>query len=342
LARIIRYAAVIVLGLLAASSAQVVAPVKVVRAMIQPVSKIVEGHGIIEPYVQGDALISSTMPLRVEAILIKPGDHVRSGDLLVKLQRDRSADMEVEKARISMEQAKTNLDRSTNLYEHGVIAKVSQEQAQTEYNLAKADYELKQNALEYTLTNSEIRSPIDGYVSSVSGLVGQIADPAQPILRVVNMSEVDAVIGIEIEDAGKIRIGQAAEISIPNLPEGNIFKGWVVRSNMAIDTATQLIHIWVQIDNRKKELKPGLFADGKIYTGTDPSALTVPASAVLKDSGGSYVFSVEDGFARQVHVQTGIETDSLVQVTAGLKAGQEIVYLGNYELEDSMRVEIQK
>jgi membrane fusion protein, multidrug efflux system len=342
LARIIRFLILFIFGLAAISTAQVIAPVKVVPARVQPISEIIEGHGIIEPSAQGDAVISSSSPLRIETILVKPGDRVGKDELLVKLQRDKSADMEVEKARITMEQAKINLDRSQNLFDHGVIAKVSLEQAQTENDLAKADYELKKKALDFALANSEIRSPIEGYVSNVSGVVGQIADPTQPILRVVNINELDVAIGIEIEDAAKVQVGQAAEISIPNLPDGNIFKGRIIRSNMAIDTATQLIHIWIKIDNSRGSLKPGLFADAKIFVKTDSSAITVPKSAVLKDAKGPYVYLIDNGTAHKTYVATNIDTETLIQITSGVKPGQDVVYQGNYELDDSLQVEIQK
>jgi RND family efflux transporter MFP subunit len=342
LARIIRFSILFIVGIFVIGYNQVIAPVKVTPAKVQAISEMVEGHGIIEPFAQGDALISSSSPLRIETILVKPGDRIEKGELLVKLQRDQSADMEVEKARITMEQAKTNLDRSTNLFEHGVIAKVSFEQTQTDYDLTKADYELKEKALEYALANSEIRSPIQGYVSNVSGMVGQIADPTQPILRVVNITEVDAAIGIEIEDAAKVKVGQVVEVSIPNLLDGNIFKGKVIRSNMAIDTATQLIHVWVRIDNDNEKLKPGLFADARVFVRTDSTAITVPKSAVLKNVDGSYVYLIENGTAHKIYVKTGIESESLVQITGGVEPGYAVVYQGNYELEDGMQVEIQK
>jgi membrane fusion protein, multidrug efflux system len=342
LARIISNSIFFLVSLYAFGYAQVIAPVKVSPVSVQPISEIIEGHGIIEPFSQGNAIISSSSPLRIETILVKPGDRVEKDQLLVKLQRDKSADMEVEKARITMEQAKVNLDRSQNLFDHGVIAKVSLEQAQTEYSLTQADYELKNKSFDFALANSEIRSPIQGYIATVSGVVGQIADPAQPILRVVNITEVDAAIGIEMEDAGKVKVDQAAEITIPNLADGNVFRGQVVRSNMAIDTATQLIHIWVRIENNNGILKPGLFADARIFVKTKPDARTVPKSAVLKDADGSYVYLINNGITHKTYIKIGIETDSLVQIISGVELGQDVVVEGNYELEDGMRVEMQK
>jgi RND family efflux transporter MFP subunit len=342
LARIVRIS-LFIMGCMAATSyAQVIAPVKVTPVIVQPISEIIEGHGIVEPFAQGDAMISSSTPLRIESILVRPGEHVEKDQLLVKLQRDKSVDMEVEKSRITMKQAKVNLERAQNLFDHGVIAKVSLEQAQTEYSLTQADFELKNKTLEFELANSEIRSPIQGFVATISGVVGQIADPTQPILRIVDISEVDAAIGIEMDDAALVKVGQTAEISLPNLPDSIVFSGQIIRSNMAIDTATQLIHVWVRIDNPQGILKPGLFADARIYVKREQNAQTVPKSAVLKDANGRFVFLVANGVAHKSYVKTGIETEGEIQIIDGVGSDQNVVYQGNYELEDGMQVEVQK
>lgn len=321
---------------------QVVAPVKVAPAGVQEISEMVEGHGSIQPYPQDDIRISPVSPMRIEAIPVKPGDPVKKGQLVVKLQRDQSIDVAVEKARVSLEQAKINLQRAKNLFENGVIPKVKYEQAQTEYNLAKADYEIQQRSLDYAKQNSEIRSPIDGYVSSVTGVVGQIADPSKEILRIVNIKKMIARIGIEIEDIGNIKPDQMADIIIPNLPDHGNFVGKVVKINKEIDPATQLVHIWIDLSNRDGILQPGMFAEALIQVKSVGSSVVVPRSAILKDKNGFYAFIVDKQTAKKVYVETGIQNDQAVQIRKGIQKGDQVVYLGNYELQDGMQVSIQK
>ena len=223
---------------------QTIAPVKVVAVQMGTIFEIIEAHGIIEPYPKDDVKISAVSPMRIETIFVKPGDPIEKDQLVIKLQRDKSIDVAVEKARVAKEQAKLNFERAQNLFKAGVIDKVKLEQAETAYNLAKDDYEIQQRLLEYAIKNSEIRSPINGVVSSVNGVVGQISDPSQVLVRIVNVQKVIANVGIEIEDIGKIKVGQQAEITIPNLTNGRIFNGKVIKQNEEIDPATQLIHIW--------------------------------------------------------------------------------------------------
>lgn len=340
MARLIYAAVYLVCVFSGKASSQAVAPVKVAAVQNKSISRTLEGNGIIEPYPGGDVKISAVSPMRIEEILVHPGDPVQKGQLLIKLQRDQTNDMEVEKAKINMQQAQLDLDRAKKLYEGGVFPHVKLEQAQTGYDLAKADFELQSRALTYAIKNSEIRSSIDGFISSVNGVVGEIADPSQVLMRVVNIEKMIAHIGIEIEDIGMIREGQPAEIRIPNLPDSTVFAGKVTELNKEIDPSTQLIYIWIFLQNPQGILQPGMFAVSSIVVRTDRNALVVPKQAVLKDKKGSYVYIVKDDIAQQVYVQTGIQTDREAQILKGVETGQSVVYEGNYVLEDGMKVRI--
>lgn len=318
----------------------VIATVQTTQAVYGPIAEVVEGHGIIQPFPDYDAKISALLPLRIDSILVKPGDRVRKGQPVVKLQRDFSPEMAVQKAKINLQQAKVNLDRAKTLFKNGVISRVKLEQAQTEYKLAKADYELQKRSLQYAIENSILRSPIDGVVSSVNGVVGQVADPTQILAHIVNTKHLMASIGIETEDMEKIEVGQPAELLIPNLADRNIVHGHIIKQNKEIDPETQLVHLWIKIDNKEQILQPGMFAVARIFIKKIPKALIIPRSAMLRDSLGYYVFTVEKNTAHKVHITPGIITDHKVQVLEGLKPGALVVFLGNYELEDGMKVKV--
>lgn len=228
--------------------AQTVASVKVLTAGLSTISEIVEGHGVIKPLPSNDVKISSASPLRIENIFVKPGDYVKKGELVVKLQRDHSIDLAVKKSKINLQYAKINYKRAQNLFSKGVIAKIKLETAKTDYELAKSEYNLQMQSFDYAVANSELRSPINGVVSSINGVIGQIADPTTDLVHIVNMNRTIAVIGIEAEDMEKVKTGQKADITIPNVTDGKYFKGEVIRQNREIDPATQLAHIWVKIN----------------------------------------------------------------------------------------------
>jgi len=323
-------------------SAQTVATVKVLKAKLSDISEVVEGHGIIKPLPSNDVKISAASSLRIENILVKPGDFVKKGELIVKLQRDHSIDLAVKKSKINLEYAEISFHRAEKLYKDGVIAKIKLERAKSNYDLAKSEYNLQLQSYDYAVANSELRSPINGVVSSINGVIGQIADPAIDLVHIVNMNQTIAVIGIESEDAEKVKTGQKADITIPNVTDGKYFKGIVIRQNREIDPATQLAHIWVKINKPYVSLQPGMFAEAKIFVRTDKNIIALPRSAVLGDQNGDYVFIVKNKIAQKVYVKTGIKTTDKIEILRGVNKGDIVVYLGNYELENGMRVKINR
>ena len=322
--------------------AQSIAPVKVIKVNYGTISEIVEGHGIIKPLPQNDIRISSVSPIKILNIYVKPGDAIKKGQPVIKLQRDHSIDLAVQKAKINLSQAKIILDRMKKLYKAGVVAKVKLEAAQTNYALANSEYKLQQQSQKYAILNSAITSPINGVVSSINGIIGQVADPTMELVHIVNMKNPIASIGIESEDMNNVKVGQQAEVTIPNITNDKTFIGTVIKQNKEIDPSTQLIHIWIGIKNPSNKLQPGMFAEAKINIKTDRNALVLPRSAVLKDKGGSYIFIIKNNKAKKVYVKKGIENADYVEIIRGLTKGESVVYLGNYELKDGMQVEIQQ
>jgi membrane fusion protein, multidrug efflux system len=321
---------------------QTVAPVKVKAARITSIFATVQGYGTIEPLPEDNIPLTVVSPMRILEITVKPGEEVKKGELVVKLQRDHSLDAAVDKAKISMEKDSIDYNRAITLYDSGVIPRVKLEDAKNDFDISRADYDLQKKQLDYAIQNSELRSPINGVVTSVNGEVGQIADPAAPILRIVNLQHMIAIIGTEIEEISKIRVGQSVNVTIPNLPNSPVFKGKVSKLNREIDPATQLINVWVSLNNQDEFLQPGMFAEAGIIVKQDSSALTIPRSAVLSDSKGAFVFVIRDSTAHKIRIKTGIQNDSLVQVLQGMNKGEPVVYQGNYELEDSMKVKVEK
>jgi membrane fusion protein, multidrug efflux system len=121
----------------------------------------------------------------------------------------------------------------------------------------------------------------------------------------------------------------------------DLVRGEVLKMNREIDSATQLVQVWIHLDNPSGRLQPGSFVVGHIVVHTDSNALVVPASAVLKDDTGPYVFVIESDIARKVPVKTGIEANGRVEILTGVQADQEVAWQGNYELEEGMKVKVE-
>jgi outer membrane protein TolC len=84
-------------------------------------------------------------------------------------------------------------------------------------------------------------------------------------------------------------------------------------------------------------LVPGMRVKGTIQVG-EHKAWAVPRQAVLTDDQGAYIFPVSQGRARRVNVTKGQESQILVAISGAMDTNLPVVVLGNYELQDGMKV----
>ena len=122
-----------------------------------------------------------------------------------------------------------------------------------------------------------------------------------------------------------------------NTPVPEPVKGRIEIITHQIDPTTRLLNVYVRPE-LNQTLLINDFVEARIVIST-VNALQVPRQAVLPDNGGYSLFTVENGRAVKHRVQVGLENEALVEVMAAdLKEQDEVVVLGNYELEAGMAV----
>jgi multidrug efflux pump subunit AcrA (membrane-fusion protein) len=140
--------------------------------------------------------------------------------------------------------------------------------------------------------------------------------------------------------AGRIRIGQKVLIRVE--AETDTFPGTVTRINPQIDPANRSFEVEVAVPNAEHRLKPGAFARAEILTVVQPDVLLVPQRAVVSFAGVKKVYSVKDGKAVEILIETGVHVDDWVEVTKSknLKPGDPIVVEGVNRLSAGVPVSV--
>ena len=198
---------------------------------------------------------------------------------------------------------------------------------------ARGKYEGAAAQLGYT----EIRSPIDGFVTDRPGYPGETPPQGVPILTVMDTSSVIARVHIPQEQAAQLEVGDAATISGRDLPTKD---GKVTIISPAVDPNSTTVEVWVEAENATGLLRPGSTVQVEIVAQQVPDAITIPAPALLKDAeGGTTVMVIgADKHAHQTSVDVGIRNADLVQITKGLAPGETVVTVGAYGLPDNTQV----
>ncbi len=232
-------------------------------------------------------------------------------------------------ARSAYETARKHLQ---NLQASG--ASQQRKAAQGQLELAHGQYMGAAAQMGYT----EIRSPINGVIADRAVYPGDLAPAGTPLLIVIDTSKVVVRLHVPQPQAVQLKLGQAASLQVPGLKADVPAKVTVL--SPALDPNSTTVEIWIEADNAKGELQPGTTVGVSITARTVPDALVIPASALLTGSNGetSVMVVKPDSRAYSQKVTTGIRQAPLVQITNGLKPGQEVIASGAYGLPDKTKV----
>ena len=288
----------------------------------------------------------------LDAILVDRGDRVRKGQPIA-LVRPSDLPGQVAAARGSFVQiesnaalAKLTYARAQKLKPAGVMSDQELEQsaaavASTEAAQAAAKAQL--DALAVRLGETQITSPIDGFVASrrldPGALVGPTAGTGS-IVTIVRVDRLRAFVNVTERYATSITVGMPARIELDAADAA--VTGLVVRVSPAVDPNNRTIEAEVQIANNDGKLRSGMYGRAFIQLALHKGALVVPVTAVQINSRGQSVFVTQGDQVAQRTVTIGTEVDggSSLEVTSGLSPGDQVVVAGADGLSDKAKVRV--
>src|ERR1700746_3058712 len=284
---------------------------------------------------------------------------------------------ELQKAQLDVEAAKKLLDAQEKVYQsrqelfqQGGLPRKELDQAGVDVTQARNQYEIAQKhfdalqaigkqqelksaagqlqsakgkymGAEAQLSYSEIRSPIDGYVTDRPLYPGEMAAAGTPLITVMDTSQVIAKAHIPQPDAALLKVGDKATLTVPG--ETDPVEGKVTIISPALDPNSTTAEIWVQAANSKQRLKPGTSVQVSMIAQTVKDAIAIPSESVLTAQDGSTTVMVigPDNRAHQSAVKTGVREGNKVQILEGIKEGERVISSGAYALPDKTKVMVQ-
>src|SRR5215469_3986702 len=284
---------------------------------------------------------------------------------------------EMQKAQLDVEAAKKLLDAQQKVYtsreelfQQGALPRkeldqsgVDLTQAKNQYDIAHKHFEAlqaigKQQELksaagqlqsatgkymgaEAQLSYSEIRSPIDGYVTDRPLYPGEMAAAGTSLITLMDTSKVIAKAHIPQPDAALLKVGDKATLTVPG--ENDLVEAKVTIISPALDPNSTTVEVWVQAANPKQRLKPGTSVQVSMIAQTVKDAIAVPSEAVLTAQDGTTTVMVigPDNRAHQITVKTGVREGNKIQIVEGIKEGERVISSGAYALPDRTKVTVE-
>ena len=333
--------------------------IETIKASLKPIRAHLAAMGKVLAHQYRKAIVSYAFPARVAQIHVRTGDWVNSGKKLVTLQSEEvgNAKSEFYKAKADHELAKVNFEREKSLFDRGVGAKKNFFTSEAGLKVAEANLDAAEKKLhvlgfseEQVKTISEnhqinpiitLFAPIFGKVIENKAVLGALIDQETEILTIMDPTLLWIDAEIYEKDIAKIRIGQEVEASVPAYPEEK-FKGKITYISDVLKEETRTITVRTEIENKSYKLKPGMFADIKIFFNQQSKVLVLPKEAILDDKDEKIVFIKKEGKYMPLVVIIGAQEKGHVEIIRGIKEGDEVVTKGNFQLKSKLYDEILK
>ena len=266
---------------------------------------------------------------RIISIKAEVGDFVEKGQVLAQMDK-----AQLEQAELQLNNLKSEYDRAKALYEKGGVSKSDFETIELQYKVANTTYE-------NLLTNTILKSPLNGVVSARNYDEGDMYTMSAPLYVVQQINPIKALVAVSEKNYSLLKKGIEVEFT-PEALNGKTYVGKVTRIHPTVDAATHTIVAEVTIDNPKFELRPGMYSSARVIFSKG-DAIVVPDTAVLKQQGSGvrtvYVLKA-DGTVELRIVEVGRHIGSDYVILSGVQAGEKVVISGQSLLRSGIKVEV--
>lgn len=189
-----------------------------------------------------------------------------------------------------------------------------------------------------SITNNGKASPRFGIYAAAAGVVTELnvregaqIMPGLSLMQVSDLSQVWLIAEVAERDAGRIRIGSAANIALPNSSNATI-KAKVNYLYPSLDLTSRTLSVRIDLPNKGGNLRPGMYTN-VAFIGEAHTGLAVPTESVITTGTRKVVIVQQGAGFRPVEITTGQELDNQTEVLSGLTENDSVVASGQFLID---------
>lgn len=280
-------------------------------------------------------LLNARIAGEVVDVPAREGEAVAAGALLLRQDnremraRLAQAEAAAQSARAELETAREQVRNFRQLTMKNFFSRSELEKAETQVMVLSAQLKAHEETVvmaRKSLADAELRAPFAGIIAERLVEPGQLVMPNAPLLRVVDLSELELAIQLPAADVARVAPGQKISFAVDAFP-GQAFSATIARVNPLAKASNRKITVYATVANRDLRLRGGLFAQGVLRAADGPSGLLVPLAAVQQHEGQAGVMVIRHDRLVWQPVSLGErdEEGGRVIVQDGVVAGETVV-----------------
>ncbi len=280
------------------------------------------------------------MPATIVSLKVKEGQRVSKGQVIATLDAG-TFNKQIAELETQLSLAATVYEKRKRLWEQKIGSEIEYLQSQNQ----KESLENSIATLKQQMRKSVVTSPISGTIDEVYAKQGEIANPAAPIVRVINVSDVQLVADVSENYLSAVTKGDKVKVFFNAL--GTEMEQKVSFVGQTINTANRTFKIQIDLPNKEGKIKPNLVGTVKINDFQKENTIAIPTNLIQIGTDGNkflYVVKEEAGkkIAKKVVVKTGMSYEGSTVVEEGLSADDQIISKGYNEVVDGENIRFAK
>ncbi len=285
------------------------------------------------------AIISPETSGQMKELLVKKGQHVKTGQVVARLNTSVIAG-NISELETSLALARTVYNRQKNLWDQQIGSEIQYLEARN--NLESLETRLK--TLQSQLEMAVMRAPFDGIVDDIFIKEGELAMPGTRVMLLLNLHKLYINADVSESHLGAIRQGDPVILRFPSYP-GFEASVPINRIGNTINPENRTFRVQLQIDNQEERFKPNMMANISINILTMENVISIPSMLIKQDLQGHYVYVARqqngDLLARKIYIERGADGEGITMINSGLQEGDQIINRGHNRVTDMSLIRMQ-
>ena len=269
----------------------------------------------------------------------KLGDAVKKGQLIIRLDdKEYENNTAIIAKKLAVEIAEQEQVKQKALYEKGGVTLTEMRNSEVRATNARYDYD---NAL-IKLEKMNVVAPFDAVIVDLPHYTkGVRMEAGKPLVGLMDYDKLYMEINLPESAIRYVKPEQPVFITHYTLANDTL-KGVISELSPAISSETRTFKGKLLINNKKLKLRPGMFVKADIVVDRADSTIIISKDAILSNNKRKFVYIVEKNTAILRDIKTGLEDENNVEITQGLKVGDNLVTKGHETLRENSKVKVQK
>lgn len=323
-------------------SIDIAAPVSVLQLKPTSLSRhtIATGNAMADKVIEVTAPIAGKYKLKDHPKYNRPyklGDRVTAGQAFVEIEDPEYVNtIDLKSKEMNLQLAEQEFEKQKSVYDKGGVT--LRELRNAELQLTQAQNSLENAQIRLAKLKTDI--PISGMITQLPHYTpNSLIQQGNALATIMDYSRMYVDVSLPENTMMEIKTGQKVQITNYSLPNDTL-SGTISELSPAIDVATRTYLGKIRFNNSKLLIRPGMFVKTLIKVNQQNDILVIPKEVIISDQKGKRVFVVQENTAHERLIETGLENEDMIEVTAGLEINERLVVKGFETLRDKSKVKV--